>query len=438
MVNYLAKNMAEFFKVLRVAGMNISVSDCISAVEALLYVDVADKTEVRTAMGACLAKDEQGRSIYKRAFDLYFVPAEVRQEYISSKADMIEKRKQEIEAVAERLKFQEKQIELTEDLMEVFAGLPENEQKAIEDFLKTTSAGKNVRAEFMQIAETMVKGKLSTLRQKYRKSLAGTRGVLSLDSTEAGIIAEEAGKTNLSEDVLLRKSLGEISDEDVPAVIRLISTLVEKLKKDLARKYKKTGKRTRLDIKRTIRSNLSTGQVMFRLKYKSRPQGKSKLLLLSDVSASMLRFSGFVLQFMLGMSSSFSSIDTYIFSDDSEKINIRNFFGFDDFVKQVKDLKIWGKGTNIGRALGNIRENRFSPVTSSTIFVLVSDAKTIDHKLTLKNLAELSRIVKRILWMNPLPENEWNKIKGLEEYLKYCTMLDCSTLEHLAAACRNL
>lgn len=437
-MNYLAENMAEFFNVLRTAGMNISISDSITAVEALQYVDVTNRMEVKAALSACMAKSGQEREIFSKAFDLFFVPYEVRKQYINSKAEMIEKRKEEIEAAAATLKFQDKQLELSDDFKEIFAGIPEEERKGLEYFLNATSAGKNVRAEFKLIAENMIKGKLSALKQKYNARLSKTFGALSLDSSEAGIIAGEVSETALSAEALLRKNIGEISEEDVPAVIRLISTLVDKLKKDLSRKYRTAGKRTRLDIKRTIRSNLTTGQVMFRLKYKNRSRSKTKMLLLCDVSASMLRFSSFVLQFMAGMGSGFSSIESNIFSDELEKINIKAFFGIKDFEEHVKGSSIWGKGTNIGRALGYIIQNRFSPVSSSTVLVIVSDAKTLDYDLFESNLKELSTKVKRILWLNPVPEKDWSRIKGIEALLKYCTILDCSSLERLASACSKL
>lgn len=437
-VNYLTENLAEFFKILRTSGMNISVSDCLTAVEALEYIDVASRPHVKTALNACLAKNQQGRDILSRAFDLYFVPHNIRKEYIGSKADLIEKRKQEIKEAAQSLEFQDNPIELSDDFMEVFAGLPAEEKKALEDFLNKTSAGKNVRTEFKQLAESMVKGRLASLKNKYDKQLIQTRGVLAQDTSEAGIIAGEVLETALKANGLLQKNIGEISDEDVPAAIRLISLLVEKLKKELTRKYKKTKKITRLDLKRTIRSNLCTGQVMFKLRYKSRYQSKNKLLLLCDVSASMLRFSGFVLNFMTGMSRGFLALESYIFSEDTEKINIKSNYRLSDFENQVKSGHLWGKGTNIGIALDNILKDRMASVNSSTVLVMVSDAKTQDYRLAETNLKELSSRVKRILWLNPVPETDWSRIRGLEGFSRYCTMLDCSTLERIAAACRNL
>ena len=437
-MNYLAENLAGFFQLLRTAGMNISISDCLAAVEALEHIDVANRLQARTALMACLAKDRQGRDRLSQAFDLYFVPHDVRKEYVDGKADLLEKRKQEIREAAQSLKFQDNPIQLPDEYKEVFAGLPEEEKKALRDFLDTTSAGKNVRPDFKELAESMVKGRLANLQNKYEKQLLQTRGVLAQDISEAGILAGEVAETADKADSLHGKNIGDISDEDVPAAIRLISLLVDKLKKELARKYKKTGKITRLDLKRTIRSNLSTGQVMFKLRYKSRSHSKSKLLLLCDISASMLRFSGFVLSFMAGMSRGFLSVESYIFSEDTEKINLKSYDGLSRFENEVKAGSIWGRGTNIGAALQHILKDRSAHLNSSTILVVVSDAKTLDNRTAMENLEELASRVKKVLWLNPIPERDWAKIKGIGEFSRHSTMLDCSTLERLASACRNL
>ena len=437
-VNYLTKNLVEFFKILRMAGMSFSVSDCITAVESLEYVEIFNKVQVKAALQACLVKDETGREIFSKVFDLYFVPLAVRNEYVANRAETIETLKMEIEESVKSLNFQDTQVELTDEYKEIFAGLPESEKINLESFLNTTSAGKNVRAEFKQLAEGTVKGKLTSLKQKYAQQLIQTRGILTQDTSEAGIIAAEVSDEILKANDLLHRNIGEINSEDVPAAVRLISELIENLKRELSRKYRKTGKKKRLDFKKTIQSNLSTGKVLFKLKYKNRLHSKSKLFLFCDVSASMLQFSSFVLQFISGIGKEFTTTESYLFSDDAIRMNNRLYYDLSDFETQVKSSPIWGKGTNIGVSLNGILDNNSVIINSSTVFLIVSDAKTLDYNLAVNSLKELSKRVKRVLWLNPVPEKNWTGIKGLEDFAKYCTMLDCSTLERLMEACRRL
>ena len=437
-VNYLTKNLVEFFKILRMTGMSFSVSDCITAVESLEFVEIFNKVQVKAALQACLVKDEAGREIFSKVFDLYFVPLAVRNEYVANRAETIEKLKTEIEESIKSLKFQDEQVELTDEYKEVFAGLPESEKINLESFLNATSAGKNVRPEFRQLAEGTVKGKLTSLKQKYAEQLIQTRGVLVLDTSEAGIIAAEVSDEILKANDLLHRNIGEINSEDVPAAVRLISELIGHLKRELSRKYRKTGKKLRLDFKKTIQANMGTGKVLFRLKYKNRLHSKSKIFLFCDVSASMLRFSSFVLQFITGIGKEFTASECYLFSDDVMRKNNKLYYDITDFETEVRSSAIWGKGTNIGVSLDRILNNSTAIINSSTVFLIVSDAKTLDYNLALNSLKELSKRVKRVLWLNPIPEKDWKGINGLEDFSKYCTMLDCSTLERLMEACRRL
>lgn len=435
----LTENIVKFVDVLRLAGVRVSISESIDAVEALKHVDILNKNEVKAAMSACLAKSEEERKIFSLAFDKYFVPYDLRIDNISRKAEEAELRKQEIIKEASSLRFQDEQIELPDDLMEVYADLSAAEKAGIRQFLQRTSTGKNVRHDMLKdaVAE-MIKGRLRNARLKIGGSAYPSQGILRHLTSEAGIIAGEVEAALKAENSLMYKNIGEISDEDVPGVIRLIKLMVAKINRNMVRSYKNSAAKARLDLKNTIRNNLNTGGVLFRLKYKRPRERKSRLLVMCDVSASMYRFSGFVLQLIMGINSSFSSTDSYIFSEDIEHINICGFWDAADIEGKIKASPVWRRGTDIGKALSSLLNERRGAVNSSTIVLLVSDAKTLNVDKTVNGLKLLKSKVKRIFWLNPVPEKEWERIKGVPEFREYCAMLDCSTLEKLARACGSL
>lgn len=438
-MNSLVKNVVEFIDVLRQACVRISISESIDAVDALKHVNPIDRNEVKIAMSACLAKGEEERKVFSEAFDRFFIIPGSRSEYINKRTQEIEQKKKEIMEEVSELKFQDEQIDISDDLKEVYAGLPDEEKKSIRDFLQKTSTGKNVRPEFKPVAESMVRGRLNNLKQK----LAGApgmpfQGILAQVPSEAGIIAGDVMENIREESSLLYKNIGDIRDEDIPRVIKLIRIIVERLKRNISRRYKKTNKKARLDLKKTIRSNLSTGGVQFRLKYKKRPKRKEKFLVLCDVSASMYRFSGFVLQFVLGMHSGVSSADSFIFSEEVEHLNMHEFINAAGFEDRIKRSPVWRRGTNINRAFSHILHERKVTINSSTIVLVVSDAKTLDADKAVKSLKALKSKVKKILWMNPVPETDWDRNKSTGGFREHCTMLDCSTLERLAGVCGRL
>lgn len=436
-MDLLTANLVKFIDVLRMAGVRLSISESIDAIQALNYVNLLDKSQVKTVLSACLAKSEEERRIFNQAFDAYFVPPDERKEYIDQRVNQINTRKKQIEEEVSELKFQEQEISLSDQQKMAYTSMTEEEKKSLKDFLDKTSGGKKVGSHFRSLVESMVYSKLNSMRQRLEGTGELQEELFGDMPSEGGIIARDVNSEVRKDKGLLHKNISGISDDDIPQVLRLIRHIVERLKKKASRRFKKTSKKARLDIKKTIRSNLSTGVVQFRLKYKRRPRRKDKYLILCDVSASMYRFSGFVLQFILGMHSQ-ASADSYIFSEDIERLNIREFVNSESFEEQVLSSSLWRRGTNINTALTKILEESSTKLNSSAIVLIVSDAKTLETDKTIERLKKLSAKVKKVLWLNPVPQREWDRIAGIEGFRRHCTMLDCSTLDRLAKACESL
>ena len=72
-------------------------------------------------------------------------------------------------------------------------------------------------------------------------------------------------------------------------------------------------------------------------------------------------------------------------------------------------------------------------VTSSTLLIILSDAKTIDKPYAEDLMGELTKRSRRIVWLNP--DRHYSTFA--EELSESCTMLCCNTLEDLAKACAS-
>lgn len=430
----LLSNFAEFISVLRLSGIRTSTSEALDAIRALQYVDIADKSSVKAAFSACLAKSDEERNIFSKAFEAYFIVPEERHRFIESKRQAIEASKREIERQAEELKFQGEQLELAQELKEVYASLPEEEKQSIVEFLDRTSSGKNVRSEFKPVAEALVRKRLNAARREHEDGGIQYETIMS----DAGLIAGEVLGSVRKEENLMHKRIDGISEEEVPAAVQIIRRLAGRLKKNVLRKYGASHRRRRPDIKNTIRKSMSTGGLLFRLKYKSRKKRKDKFLVLCDVSASMQRFSGFVLQFIHSMHSNTSETEAYIFSEAVEHLQFTGYADFESFSAQVRQSREWSRGTNIKTALSCLLDSSKSMLNSSLIVIVVSDAKTLEASAAAEKLKKLGKRVRKIVWLNPVPEREWGGIPAMEDFLKVSTMLDCSTLDKLASACSRL
>ena len=53
-------------------------------------------------------------------------------------------------------------------------------------------------------------------------------------------------------------------------------------------------------------------------------------------------------------------------------------------------------------------------------------------------LREAQRQAGKVIWLNPIPERHWKHIRSVQTFASLCSMVCCSTLQSLAAACRRL
>jgi uncharacterized protein with von Willebrand factor type A (vWA) domain len=108
---------------------------------------------------------------------------------------------------------------------------------------------------------------------------------------------------------------------------------------------------------------------------------------------------------------------------------------FRDYVRQCG---IYGKGTDLGSALERLCSANPAVLNASTTLLILSDTKTIDQNHAVAALLEAKRQAGRVLWLNPIPQNHWQHLKSVQMFLALCSMVPCSTLHELAAACRKL
>ena len=110
----------------------------------------------------------------------------------------------------------------------------------------------------------------------------------------------------------------------------------------------------------------------------------------------------------------------------------------DAFRKYVSTSGLYGRGTDLGRALDDLCSLKNSPLTQGSMLLILSDTKTIDIPGAVRALSETQRKAGKVMWLNPIPENKWAYIRSIQTFSMLCQMVPCSTLEELARACRKL
>ena len=193
-----------------------------------------------------------------------------------------------------------------------------------------------------------------------------------------------------------------------------------------------------MDFRKTIRKGLETGGSFYRLRYRKKRAQKKHLVLLCDVSGSMVQFSEFALRFIQSLNQVSESSRTFLFSETMTEADAFKLQNMDLFRNFVKESGIYGRGTDLGTALQQLCLMQPAVLNSATTLLILSDTKTIDQPRAVQALLEAKRQAGRVLWLNPIPENKWKYVRSIQTMASICPMISCSTLRELAAACRRL
>ena len=162
------------------------------------------------------------------------------------------------------------------------------------------------------------------------------------------------------------------------------------------------------------------------------------MVLLCDVSGSMIQFSEFALRFIQMLNQASDSSRTFLFSETMVEADPFSLQNMDLFRNYVRQSGLYGKGTNLGEALEQLSKRRPPVLTDATTLIILSDTKTVDQGKALAALLEAKRLCGKVIWLNPIPENRWRYLRSAQLISTCCNMIACNTLQSLAQACRKL
>ena len=118
------------------------------------------------------------------------------------------------------------------------------------------------------------------------------------DEPESG---EPLGVPAVSDqEALSGRDFSTFTPDQLDEVYRLTVQIARRLARRLSRRRRPVGRRGRIDLRRTLRANLSRGDLID-LKFRRRKRRKLRLVLLCDVSGSMDLYSRFLLQFLFAL-----------------------------------------------------------------------------------------------------------------------------------------
>ena len=414
---YLEK-LSAFSRMLRREGFPISPKETADAGQILTRLGFADRERVKTALRTVYAKSREEQLTFDRVFDSFFVSEET----MRQQAKETMEREQELEqarSAADR-ELERVPMDLSEDQRDAYAAMSEKERQRLRKFAEKYAENARRNPDLYNNLIHSVFAR-AILEQQMLMEDAGS-GCEGMDP-ELGI---------------LYRDISQFKDTEIPKAIAMIRSVAQKINGELSAKRKSQGHSGTLDFRRTIRKGLETGGSLYRLKYKRKPRRRKHLVMLCDVSGSMMQFSEFALRFIQSLNQVSDSSRTFLFSEGVFEADAFSLQNMDLFRNLIKESGIYGKGTDLGTALEKICSEKPAALNTATTLLILSDTKTIDQPRAIQALLEAKRQAGRVIWLNPIPENKWKYIRSVQTMAALCPMVCCSTLQALAAACRRL
>jgi len=206
-------------------------------------------------------------------------------------------------------------------------------------------------------------------------------------------------------------------------------------RRDLARRHG-----WRLDLRRTIHRNVSHGGVPVSLVMRRRKHKPLRLVILLDASGSMSMYTGVFLRFIHGVLDEFREAEAFLFH--TRLAHVSDAMKEKDVVRALDRLAVMaqgaGGGTKIGESLATFnRWHAARVIHSRSCVMIVSDGyETGDAALLGREMAQLARRCRRIVWLNPMMgwEGYAPEAAGIKAALPHVDLLaPAHTLESLAA-----
>ena len=411
---YLEK-LTAFSGMLRLEGLAVSPQETADGAKILTALGMEDREQVKTALRTIYAKSREEETLFDRVFDGFFLSEEAMRAQAKEQARIDLETEQAKQEIMESVQIHE----LNEAQMDTYAAMPRDARERLQRIMEKYSGGERNPELYANFIHSVFAKTL--LEQQIRMEEAGIGG----DGLDP-----ETG--------LLYRDISKFKDTDIPKAISIIQTLTRQLNGELTAKRNKGGHSGKLDFRKTIRKGLETGGSFYRLKYKKKRNRRKQLVLLCDVSGSMVQFSEFALRFIQALNQASESSRVFLFSETMFEADAFSLQNMDLFRNYVRDCGVYGKGTDLGSALERLCNMMPSVLSPATTLIILSDTKTVEQERAAQALRKAKNMAGRVLWLNPMPVSHWQHIKSVQTFAEICPMVSCSTLHSLSEACRRL
>ena len=252
----------------------------------------------------------------------------------------------------------------------------------------------------------------------------------------------EAGLASPVE-LLKEKSFARCSGEELAALAELMRDLPLAVPERRSRR-RLAARAGAPDLRRTLRRSFRTGGEPVERAWRERRRRKRRLVLLLDVSGSMDAYSRALAMFAHGALRSGRRVEAFCFG--TRLTRVTRSLGVADadeaLTRAAAEVVDWDGGTRIGESLKTfLDEHGHGGLARGALVLICSDGLEVgDPDLLAAQMARLSRLAYRVVWLNPLQEDPAYEplARGMKAALPYVDLFasghSLASLEELGAA----
>ncbi len=442
---------------LRRAGIEVSTGELIDASTALAHLDLADRSTFKAALRATLVKSALEVDRFDRLFELTFrtqappSPADSPTQPHSSPAPEATARpglSSEILDAVSRGDVEQLRL-LAAQAVDLAAGIDGkrgSETYFLHRVLRAIDLSRMLAAalqqarrdgEMSELELALHRSELSATLEEFRRQLAAE---IAKRLHERHVDVDLAvGVTDPAErDVL------SLSGHELAELRRTVQPLARQLAARIGRRRKlySTG---RLDPRRTIRRSLDTGGVPIDVINRRRHRHRPEVVLLCDVSGSVVEFAQFTFTLVNAIHEELSRVRSFAFIDGvGEVTDLFASATYDIPVARFVERKgVLGPDghSDYGRVFGEFAAKHLrDAVTSRTTVILTGDARSNYRPANLAAFRQLTDQARRVYWLNPESVDRWDTDDSIvADYQPHCDgVFEVRTLRQLTDVIADL
>jgi uncharacterized protein with von Willebrand factor type A (vWA) domain len=434
---------------LRNAGLPVSLTENLDAMEAVAHIPIEDREAFKYALGATLVKNNSHWRAFETVFEVYFSlrgpeyriadgeggePDELWREMQEANGQgegrgagggMEGLTAEEIAQMLMQALLQGDQAmmrALARQAVQRHAGMEPGRPVGGTYYLYRTLRNLDLDALMERMMEATRESAPAPLtsfeerleREEFEHRLEQFRSEIEAEIRRRLVAdrgAEAMAKT-------LRKPLPEDVDfmhasrDEMQLLKKALQPLTRKLAARLTRK-RRHGRRGPLDFRNTVRHSLSTGGVPIDPKFRYPRPAKPELMVVADISGSVAAFARFTLMLVYAIQNQFSKVRSFVFIDGIDEVT-DYFRATDDITEAIHRINteadvVWVDGhSDYGHAFEVFWQRHGKDIGPKTTVLLLGDARNNYHSSQSWVVKEIANKARHVYWLNPEPRSYWN------------------------------